>query len=76
LGQLLIKPRERTFTKHDVRKFMEDQGLNITTLADLFGVTEQAVKYWLDGQRSVPEPTSRLFLLFQLYPGLKTHFKG
>lgn len=61
---------ETEFTKHDVKEFMAQHNMVVRDLAELMGVTDQAVRYWISGQRNVPETTKRVFVLFRKYPRL------
>jgi len=62
------------YNADSVNKFIKDNGLNVNDLSELMGVSTQAVKYWVTGQRGVPETTARLFLLFERQPELMDDF--
>lgn len=62
------------FTKQDVKAFMRMHDLKVEELAELMGVTDQAVRFWLTGERGVPETTKRVFKLFGKYPDLMREF--
>lgn len=50
----------------DLKAWMDKYGYTVEELADKLGLTRQAVIYWLNGKRVIPEPMGRLFNLFDL----------
>ena len=53
-----------------LNKFMAKNGLSKEAFAELMGVTNQAVYWWMTGQRSISRPVSRLCKLMEMYPQL------
>lgn len=58
----------------EIVKFMKHQGISDKELAEIFGVTIQAVKLWLSGKREFSVTNSRLIALFKKYPTLIREF--
>lgn len=63
-----------TMTPEELVTYRKSLQFNRQTFAELIGVTKQAVVFWEDGQRSIPETTVRLLKLFQKYPQLIGEF--
>lgn len=57
-----------------LNKFMKKHGISDKELAELFGVTIQAVNLWTTGQRTISVTNSRLIALFEKYPQLIREF--
>lgn len=58
----------------ELSKFMRDNGIGEKELAEIFGVTTQAVKLWVSGAREFSVTNSRLVRLFIKNPKLLTEF--
>lgn len=65
---------DRKITAKELRDFMNHHGLSVKEFAKIFGVTLQAVKLWLNGQREVSLTNSKLIRLFKKYPKLLREF--
>lgn len=66
---------ERRDTSNDVcmgakelKDWMIKHRVPTEELADILGLTNQAVLYWISGQRKIPEPIGRLLNYFDLKP--------
>jgi DNA-binding transcriptional regulator YiaG len=53
---------------------MNKQGIDDKELAEIFGVSVQAVWLWLEGERKFTVTNTRLVRLFQKYPQLLKDF--
>lgn len=65
---------QSSYSKDRVNKFMTTNKLTVNELAEIMGVSRQAVLYWVSGQRGVPETTARVFSLFERQPELMDDF--
>ena len=61
-------------TSDELVKFMQKHGISEKELSEIFGVTVQAVKLWVTGQREFSVTNSRLVRLFMKYPKLIGEF--
>lgn len=62
-------------TPSEVVGFMERQKLTAEMLAEAIGVTNSAVRHWINGTRSVPEVEVRVIRLFDADPRFIPYFK-
>lgn len=62
------------YSSNNLREFMRTHGKSVSQIATLLGVTNQAVIYWTQGKRTIPEPLGRLFNLFDQNPDLMDKF--
>ena len=58
----------------ELKAFMDSNGISNKELAEIFGVTIQAVNLWLSAQRDFSVVNSRLVRLFIKYPKLLREF--
>lgn len=58
----------------DFIAFMNRHGLSVRELAQILGVGEQAVNLWRKGDREISVLNSRLFRIFDKFPGLLKEF--
>jgi transcriptional regulator with XRE-family HTH domain len=58
----------------DLRNFMNFHGISTKELAEIFGVTERAIEYWLTGKRELSVTNCRLIRIFHKYPQLLEEF--
>lgn len=58
----------------ELQAFMDHHGISIKELSEILGVSFQAVRLWLTGERSISVTNSRLVLLFKKYPKLIKEF--
>lgn len=65
---------EESLEIKELLAFMKLHGLSIHELAEILGVTYQALKLWLDGKRDVSLTTTRLIRMFKKYPHLIREF--
>lgn len=68
-----IRTNERLTIK-ELDKFMKKNGVSIKEFSEILGVTEQAVKLWLTGQRVFSITNSRLIRMFIKWPNLIREF--
>lgn len=54
--------------------FMHKHGISANELAEILGVSGQAVSLWLSGKRDVSLTTSRLIRMLDKYPHLIREF--
>lgn len=54
----------------ELSEFMKLHGISEYEMSELLGVTPQAVRLWLTGQRPFSVLNSRLIRMFQKYPQL------
>ena len=65
---------EKNLTIKELQAFMQKNGLSVYELADILGVTIQAINLWLAGKRDISVTTTRLIRLFIKYPTLLREF--
>lgn len=65
---VLIKPQF-------IIEFLKEYQLSPTGLGRIIGVQSTTIDLWASGERSVPETTGRLLLLFCRHPELMDEFK-
>lgn len=61
-------------TPNEMRAFRVKIKVTQKGLAELLGVTWQAVRLWELGERNIPETTVRLIKLFEKFPQLIEEF--
>lgn len=61
-------------TSKELIDFMNLNGLSVKELADILGVTVQAINLWIDSKREISMTTTRLIRMFQKYPMLLSEF--
>lgn len=66
-----IKP---TMKGKELLQYRESLNISFYEMADLIGVSWQAVRLWEKDQRQIPETTVRLIRLFQKFPQLRDEF--
>ena len=66
--------KNEKLTAEQLRTFMNTHGLADKEFAQIMGVTMQAVRLWLTGDRSISITISRLVRLFTKYPNLLREF--
>lgn len=59
---------EDEMSTDELEMFLEKHDMSDKHLADLLGITEQAVAHWVSGQRRIPAPMSRLIRFFNNQP--------
>lgn len=65
----------KLLTIKELNEFMNKNGLSRNELADILGVTYQAISLWLNGKRDISLTISRLVRIMQKYPQLIREFK-
>jgi len=61
-------------TIKELRDFMTLNGLSVNELAEILGVTPQAVMLWLSGSRGFNLTNSRIIRMFIKYPKMFQEF--
>lgn len=67
-------PKSEKMSPEELRAFMDLHGVSIDELSAIFGVSKNAVKYWLNGDRSISVLVSRVIRLFKKYPKVIREF--
>lgn len=65
---------DRALTAPELKAWMDKQGFGEKELGEFLGVTWQAVRLWIRGERNVPMTTSKIIRLMQKYPQLMREF--
>lgn len=65
---------DEKMTKDQLEAFLEKYGISNREFSAILGVSESAVKTWLDGTRDISIPLSKLFNLFDRRPELMKEF--
>lgn len=58
----------------ELKTFMNFHGISRREMSEILGVSENAVRYWLEESRPVNIIVTRLIRLFQKYPKLIKEF--
>jgi DNA-binding transcriptional regulator YiaG len=61
-------------TVKELKEFMTLNGLSVNELAEILGVTPQAVMLWLSGSRTFNLTNSRIIRMFIKYPKMFQEF--
>ena len=61
-------------TREDLKEWMSTHGITTDELADMLGLTNQAVLHWLQGKRKIPEPIGRLLVFLGQRPQMFREF--
>ena len=61
-------------TREDLKQWMSTHGITTDELAEMLGLTNQAVLYWLQGKRKIPEPIGRLLVFLGQRPQMFREF--
>lgn len=70
---LRVKRHEK-MSSDELKSFMVNNGISEKELCEILGVTIQAVKLWLDGERSISVMMTRVIRLMQKHPSLIREF--
>lgn len=62
------------FKPKDLINFKKSTMLDRSQIAEIIGVTPDAVRHWETGYRDIPEPIKRIFLLFKAKPEIMDIF--
>lgn len=65
---------EKRVSPEELKNFMNHQGISVTELGEILGVTHTAVVYWLSGHRILSRHMSKLIRLFIKHPNLLREF--
>ena len=61
-------------TREDLKEWMQTHDMTVSELAEMLGLTNQAVIYWTQGKRTIPEPIGRLLVFLGQRPHLFREF--
>ena len=61
-------------TRTDLIQWMREQDMTNEELAEMLGLTTQAVLYWTQGKRKIPEPIGRLLVFLGQRPQMMREF--
>ena len=61
-------------SRADLIQWMREQGMTNEELAEMLGLTTQAVLYWTQGKRKIPEPIGRLLVFLGQRPQMMREF--
>lgn len=59
-----------------VAQFLKRHNIVEKDLAQILGVSKEAVMLWIQGERAIPETTARLLVLFTREPELMIEFRS
>jgi len=66
----------KPLTIKELMEFMDKNGLSKNELADILGITYQAISLWLNGKRDISLTVTRIVRIMQKYPQIIREFKG
>jgi len=69
-----VKTKKTEMSVDEIKAFRTRHKFTQKSLADLLGVTWQAVRFWELGERNIPQTTVRLLVLFKKFPQLMQEF--
>ena len=61
-------------SREDLREWMRTHNMSADELAEMLGLTTQAVLYWTQGKRKIPEPIGRLLVFLGQRPQMFREF--
>ena len=61
-------------TREDLKEWMRTHDMSTDELAEMLGLTNQAVIYWTQGKRTIPEPIGRLLVFLGQRPQMFREF--
>ena len=61
-------------SREDLREWMRTHDMSADELAEMLGLTTQAVLYWVQGKRKIPEPIGRLLVFLGQRPQMFREF--
>lgn len=61
-------------SRADLIQWMREQEMTNEDLAEMLGLTTQAVLYWVQGKRKIPEPIGRLLVFLGQRPQMMREF--
>ena len=61
-------------TREDLKEWMQTHDMTVSELAEMLGLTNQAVLYWTQGKRTIPEPIGRLLVFLGQRPEMFREF--
>ena len=61
-------------TREDLKEWMQTHDMTVSELAEMLGLTNQAVIYWTQGKRTIPEPIGRLLVFLGQRPQMFREF--
>ena len=61
-------------SRADLIQWMRTHDMSADELAEMLGLTTQAVLYWVQGKRKIPEPIGRLLVFLGQRPQMMREF--
>ena len=61
-------------TREDLKEWLQTHDMTVSELAEMLGLTNQAVIYWTQGKRTIPEPIGRLLVFLGQRPEMFREF--
>ena len=58
----------------DLKVWMKEHDCSVQELADMLGLTTQAILYWITRKRKIPEPVGRLLVFLGQRPQTMREF--
>lgn len=73
---MIPQPNQSTtnLTAIELKQWMDLNGVANKDLAEILGVTIQAVRLWISGQREISKTITKIINLFKKYPKLLREF--
>lgn len=66
--------RNEALTSEELKLFMDKHGISIKELSSILGITIQAVRLWLSGDRGISLTVTRVIRMFDKHPQLIRDF--
>lgn len=70
----VTKRTQVALTAEQLQAFMDKHGISSKEFSQILGVTIQAVRLWLSGDRGISLTITRLIAMFEKYPALIKDF--
>lgn len=72
--QTPLKKKITPLVPSELKSFMNTHGVSTFELAEILGVSVQAISLWLLGKREISITNTKIILLFNKYPRLMKEF--
>jgi DNA-binding transcriptional regulator YiaG len=66
--------KDEALTAVELKAFMDKHGISTKEMGSILGVSLQAVRLWLAGDRGISLTITRLIIMFEKYPQLIKDF--
>lgn len=63
-----------SLTAIELKEFMDTNGVSVKEMSEVLGVTDQAIKNWLQGTRNISITVTKIVRMFKKYPQLIREF--